>query len=321
MKRFLILVASLAPCLCAGQNAQQSYIEQYAPLAVAEMQRTGVPASITLAQALLESGAGRSDLAILAHNHFGLKCHEEWKGETFYKDDDTAQECFRAYASDEESYRAHSDFLRSRERYRSLFELDPTDYKAWSRGLRQAGYATDRRYADKLIGFIEDFQLYRYDEEALAQAAPVPAVAAPAATGTAQAAPAAQRRIPAAVESLTLPMSRKVLERNGVPYVLSVEGDTYSSLATAYHLFPREILRYNDLAYEPELEPDTIVYLGRKKKQAANGTPHYEVKQNGLTLWDISQMFGVQLKKIRLYNSYRGDGPALPGETILLRKP
>ena len=123
MKRLLILVAALVPCLCVAQNPYQSYIEQFAPLAVAEMQRTGVPASITLAQALVESGAGRSVLAVQANNHFGIKCHEEWDGETFYKDDDSAKECFRAYASAEESFRAHSDFLRSRERYQSLFDL------------------------------------------------------------------------------------------------------------------------------------------------------------------------------------------------------
>ncbi len=315
MKRILILVAVMVPCLCAGQNPQLSYIEKYAPLAVAEMQRTGVPASITLAQALVESGAGRSELAVRANNHFGLKCHEGWDGDTYRKDDDRAQECFRAYPSAEDSFRAHSDFLRDRERYQSLFELDPTDYKAWARGLRQAGYATDRRYAEKLIDSIEDFQLYRYDEEALAQAAP-----APAAPDQPQVADTRVHRIPVAAESLTLPMSRKVLHRNGVPYVVSIEGDSYSSLAAAYQLSAKQILRYNDLAYEQELEPDTIVYLARKKRQAEQGWPRYEVEADGLTLWDLSQMFGVQLNKLRMYNSYRGDGPARAGETILLRK-
>jgi len=315
MKRFLFLVAAVMPGLCAAQNPQLDYIEKYAPLAIAEMERTGVPASITLAQALVESGAGRSVLAVRANNHFGLKCHGEWTGDTFYKDDDRTQECFRAYASAEESYRAHSDFLRGRERYQGLFDLDPTDYKAWARGLRQAGYATDRRYAEKLIDSIEDFQLYRFDEQAFAQTAP-----APATPDLPQVAAAGERRIPVAVESLTLPLSRKVLERNGVPYVISIEGDSYSSLAASYHMSPKQILRYNDLPYEQELEPDTIVYLARKKPQAELGWPRYEVETGGLTLWDISQMFGVQLKKIRLYNSYRGEGPARPGETILLRK-
>ena len=316
MKRLpILLVAAAVPVLCAGQNPQLDYIEKYSSLAVTEMLRTGVPASITLAQALVESGAGRSELAVHANNHFGLKCHEEWSGDKYYKDDDQARECFRAFASAEDSYRSHSDFLRGRERYQGLFSLDPADYKAWAKGLRQAGYATDRRYADKLITLIEDFQLYRFDEVSLAEAETAPSV-----PGLPQVARADVRRIPAASESITLPMSRKVLRRNGVPYVVSIEGDTYSSLAAAYGLTPKQILRYNDLTYGQELEPDTIVYLARKKPQAEIGWPRYEVETDGLTLWDLSQMFGVQLQKLRMYNSYRGDGPARAGETILLRK-
>ncbi len=316
MKRILtLLVAAAAPVLCAGQNPQLDYIAKYSSLAVAEMERTGVPASITLAQALVESGAGRSELAVHANNHFGLKCHEEWDGETYFKDDDKAKECFRAFASAEESYRSHSDFLRGRERYQTLFDLDPTDYKAWAKGLRQAGYATDRRYADKLITLIEDFQLYRFDE-----AMPAEAETAPAAPDLPQVTRTEVRRIPVASESLTLPMSRKVLRRNGVPYVIAIEGDTYSSLAAAYGLTPKQILRYNDVLYEQELASGSIVYLARKKAQAEVGWPRYEVETDGLTLWDLSQMFGVQLGKIRMYNSFRGDGPTRSGETILLRK-
>ena len=316
MKRLpILLVAAAVPVLCAGQNPQLDYIEKYSSLAVTEMLRTGVPASITLAQALVESGAGRSELAVHANNHFGLKCHEEWSGDKYYKDDDRARECFRAFASAENSYRSHSDFLRGRERYQSLFSLDPTDYKAWAKGLRQAGYATDRRYADKLITLIEDFQLYRFDEQSLAEAEPDPGV-----PELPQMARADVRRIPVASESLTFPLSRKVLRRNGVPYVVSIEGDTYSSLAAAYGLTFKQILRFNDLSYEQDLEPDSIVYIARKKPQAELGWPRYEVDADGLTLWDLSQMFGVQLQKLRMYNSYRGDGPARAGETILLRK-
>lgn len=125
--------------------------------------RCSGPASITLAQGLLESAAGLSPLAVHANNHFGIKCHDDWEGETFYKDDDSAHECFRAYPSAEDSFRAHSDFLRNRAHYRSLFDLDPTDYKAWARGLKKAGYATDPSYADKLIRQIEMYGLARYD--------------------------------------------------------------------------------------------------------------------------------------------------------------
>ena len=163
MKRILLLLAAAVLFVGAAKNPRQTYIDKYYPLAVLEMQRTGVPASITLAQGLLESGAGQSPLATVAHNHFGMKCHNDWAGDTFFKDDDKEKECFRAYPTDEDSYRAHSDFLRGRERYKSLFELDPTDYKGWAHGLRRAGYATDSGYATKLINLIEDFQLYKYD--------------------------------------------------------------------------------------------------------------------------------------------------------------
>ncbi|MCR4825241.1 MAG: glucosaminidase domain-containing protein [Bacteroidales bacterium] len=165
MRRFFLLLPALLPVLASAQTPQLDYIAEYAPLAVSEMQRTGVPASITLAQGLLESGAGQSPLAVHANNHFGIKCHSDWEGETFYKDDDGRQECFRAYRTVEDSFRAHSDFLRNRPRYQSLFELEPTDYQAWARGLKKAGYATDPSYADKLIKQIEDYQLDRFDRE------------------------------------------------------------------------------------------------------------------------------------------------------------
>ena len=319
MKRLLILAVAAALSMgAAAQNAQQRYIETYSQLAVSEMARTGVPASITLAQGLLESSAGQSLLAVKANNHFGLKCHGEWTGETFYKDDDKEQECFRAYPTAEDSFVAHSDFLRTRDRYQSLFELDPTDYKAWARGLKKAGYATDARYANKLIGFIEDFQLYRYDEAGLAL---INAPEAPVrvAADLPRVAPVEEHRIPAAAESVKISLTRNAGERNGVPFVYAVEGDSYASLAKSNHLFKKEILRYNDLQYDRELEPGTIVYLGRKKAQAEAGK--YLVEQQSLTLWEASQLFGVQLKKLRLYNILHGDGPFRPGETVYLRKP
>ena len=179
MKRFSLLLALLVAVPAVGQNPYSDYIAKYADLAVAEMQRTGVPASITLAQGLVESAAGESPLALYANNHFGIKCNGAWAGKKYYKDDDEVQECFRVYESAEASYRAHSDYLRERERYRGLFELDPADYKAWARGLRQAGYATDPRYADKLIRLIEEYDLDRYDrpaEEDTAEVQPAPAL-------------------------------------------------------------------------------------------------------------------------------------------------
>ncbi|MBQ9661356.1 MAG: glucosaminidase domain-containing protein [Bacteroidales bacterium] len=335
MKRFLFLLAAAVLALGASKNPRLAYIEKYSALAVSEMQRTGVPASITLAQGLVESGAGLSPLAQIANNHFGLKCHNDWEGEKYYKDDEQVQECFRAYESAEESFRAHSDFLRERERYQSLFDLDPTDYKGWAKGLRRAGYATDPAYATKLITLIEDFQLYRFDQEApvevpspreeqLGMLAAVEGaaashgstalLAAAGESGLVSSAPA-----PHYSESATFSLSRPVYEENGVAYVRAVEGETYSSIADAYGLFARQVLRFNDVDSDRLLQPGSRVYLDRKKAQCAQAGK-YLVERDGETLWEISQMFGIQLSKLRLYNIFHEGTAYAAGETVILRK-
>ena len=361
MKRILFLLVAAWLSLGAGKNPRLAYIEQYSALAVMEMQRTGVPASITLAQGMLESGAGTSPLATKAHNHFGMKCHSDWKGEKFFYDDETPDECFRVYRTVEDSFRAHSDFLRGRERYHFLFELDPTDYKGWARGLRRAGYATDPGYATKLINLIEDFQLYRFDKmteddlpagaaaEPVAAEEPETAVAgAPAPQQAAEAAaqrPAEARQtvpepvrehsvrqerfdepkdetvgLPDYKESVSLSLSRPVYRMNGVRFVRAVEGETWASLAESNHLSVKKLLSFNDLTAEIPLHSGMMVDLERKKTEAEPGYGLYEVDQEGLTLWDISQMFGIQLKKLRLYNIFRADAPIRPGDTVILRK-
>ncbi len=350
MKRILFLLVAAGLALGAAKNPRLAYIDQYSALAVLEMQRTGVPASITLAQGMLESGYGLSPLATKANNHFGMKCHSDWKGEKFFYDDDKADECFRVYRTVEDSFRAHSDFLRGRERYKALFDLDPTDYKGWARGLRRAGYATDPGYATKLINLIEDFQLYRFDTmteedlQAAPEAAPAAEAEAPEAVAPAPAAPetavaAAQPvrehtvrperddwpedetvDLPVYKESVSLSLARPVYEMNGVRYVRATEGDTWASLAADNHLSLKQILSFNDLTSPTPLRSGTMVYLARKKAEAEPGYGLYEVDQEGLTLWDISQMFGIQLKKLRVYNSFRRDAPIRPGDTIILRK-
>ena len=355
MKRILFLLAAAWLALGAAKNPRLAYIDQYSALAVLEMQRTGVPASITLAQGMLESGYGLSPLATKAHNHFGMKCHSDWKGEKFFYDDETPDECFRVYPTVEDSFRAHSDFLRGRERYKALFDLDPTDYKGWARGLRRAGYATDPGYAAKLINLIEDFQLYRFDTmteedlQAAPEAAPVAEAAAPEAeapeavvpapavpeTAVAAAQPVREHTVrperddwpedetvdlPVYKESVSLSLARPVYEMNGVRYVRATEGETWASLAADNHLSLKQILSFNDLTSPTPLRSGTMVYLARKKAEAEPGYGLYEVDQEGLTLWDISQMFGIQLKKLRLYNSFRRDAPIRPGDTIILRK-
>ncbi|WP_299834473.1 glucosaminidase domain-containing protein [uncultured Tenacibaculum sp.] len=143
----------------------QDYVEKFAPIAVREMHKYKIPASITLAQGILESGSGRSDLAIRSNNHFGIKCHRGWKGKSVTHDDDRIAECFRKYVHPERSYEDHSKFLTSRKRYSKLFKLRTTDYKGWAYGLKRAGYATDKKYPQKLIALIKKYDLTKYDRE------------------------------------------------------------------------------------------------------------------------------------------------------------
>lgn len=151
----------------AQREKVQNYVNQYKDLAMSEMRRTGVPASITLAQGILESQSGQSKLAQKSNNHFGIKCKTEWTGEKTYHDDDLRKECFRVYASVEDSYRDHSDFLKNREYYTALFKLDPTDDQGWAYGLKKAGYATEKTYPTRLLKLIADFDLHQYSVQAL----------------------------------------------------------------------------------------------------------------------------------------------------------
>ncbi|HKC35005.1 MAG TPA: glucosaminidase domain-containing protein, partial [Chitinophagaceae bacterium] len=164
MKRNILLLTLMLSTVSFGQNAEtvKNYVNTYKELAIEEMQRTGVPASITLAQGIHESGAGMSELALASNNHFGIKCKSNWAGESVKHDDDARGECFRKYPSAEDSYKDHSDFLKNSQRYASLFSLDPADYEGWANGLKKAGYATNPKYPQVLIKLIEDYQLQDY---------------------------------------------------------------------------------------------------------------------------------------------------------------
>lgn len=322
----------------ADKSPREAYIEKYAPLAVSEMYRTGVPASITLAQGLLESGNGLSELARKSNNHFGIKCHNNWKGERVYHDDDAKGECFRKYPHPSDSYRDHSDFLRYRDRYKFLFDYRLTDYKAWAFGLKKAGYATDPKYPNKLIALIEEYDLHIYDrkpesfgktgekktkkdktvikfsgetlpEERVVEKIP----ASPTVVEQVKELDAKQR------EEFHFSFERKMYSQNSVPFVYAESGDTYASIAASYNLFTREILKFNDLDAECELLPGTIVYLKPKKKAAAKGVDKY-VFEEGDNLRDVAQRYGVKLNGIIRLNSFDSDYVPRAGEIILLRK-
>ncbi|MBQ9184914.1 MAG: glucosaminidase domain-containing protein [Bacteroidales bacterium] len=289
-----------------GDTPQQKYIDKYKDMAVREMHRSGVPASITLAQGMLESRNGLSDLAAKGNNHFGIKCHG-WRGKTMKVDDDKRNECFRVYDDAEQSFQDHSSFLRSRDRYKFLFDLDPTDYKSWAYGLKDAGYATDPGYGNKLVKLIEDYQLYRFD--------------------TGEDIPASPHKLEAPVEikpgdarqTFSFPLSRQLYSQNGVPFLYSVEGETYDDIAREYDLFRKEILKYNDLKIAEPLEPGTIVYLQAKKKDAAKGVDLYTVGEDGESLREISQRFGIKLSALLKKNKLPEDYVTKEGDELVLR--
>ena len=333
MKR-LISICISAFCvlllLSSSKDVKTQYIERYSAIAVEEMYRSGVPASITLAQGLLESGYGRSALASKANNHFGIKCHNDWSGAKSYHDDDRKGECFRKYANAEDSFRDHSDFLRYRDRYKFLFDLKTTDYKAWAYGLKRAGYATDPAYPSKLIKLIEDYKLYEYDVITTDEL-PGPdgklKPKRPKRGGKTQVTiPEPPLRLeqvkPLSDEQkayFSFAISREMYSQNGVPFIYAMEGETYESIADNYNLFPKEIRRFNDAEGKAEPLPGAVVYLQAKKSQTAKGLDKYVIEE-GDRLDAISQRFAVTVKSLKKMNGISDESLLRPGDVIKLRK-
>jgi LysM repeat protein len=305
----------MAALTAASDTPQNEYIKKYAPIAVSEMHRSGVPASITLAQGMLESRYGLSSLAADGNNHFGIKCHRNWSGKTMRVNDDAPNECFRVYGNAEESFRDHSDFLRYQDRYKSLFELKPTDYKGWAKGLKKAGYATDPKYAEKLIKIIEDYHLDKYDTGDVPQETPIKI------EKKAQVEVKNPMRKGQASESYSFRVERKVFKKNGILCVYAEPEDTYESIALEFNLFQKEILRFNDEGAARPLKIGEVVYLKGKKRHAPSGLPMYVADNKPMTLWEISQRFGIKMKFLLKWNpGLTADYKPVEGDVIYLKK-
>ena len=264
-------------------NDYDNYIRLYASIAVEQMQRHGIPASITLAQGLLESGAGKSRLAVRGNNHFGIKCHD-WTGNKIYKNDDEDNECFRSYNSAKESFEDHSLFLK-RKRYEQLFTYKITDYRSWAKGLKACGYATSPTYAQSLINIIEDYQLYRFDNEGLS-------------TNQSQ----GQGKI------------------NGIPYVLAYRGDNFKTISARTGISYRKLAKYNKRDKNDNLQAGEIVIL---KKKARKGDKQYKnmvyVVKPGDSMYSISQLFGIRLKRLYKINKLSPEDQIAVGQRLWLR--
>jgi LysM repeat protein len=296
----------------SNRITREEYIDSYAPSAVKEMLESGVPASITLAQGILESGDGNSTLAKVARNHFGIKCHGLWDGEKYFHDDDSKGECFRVYPTVFDSYRDHSEFLRTRERYADLFKLPLTDYKAWAHGLKRAGYATNPKYPELLIRIIEENDLARYDR-----------MKKPPLSGERQSKEDKGRNEPPVhrenkQEAVVSVLTRQMYLRNNIRYVRVEQGDTYESLERTLDVRRWQIMKYNDLPEDRRLLPGDIIYLQPKRNR--NKKHDYHFAEQGQTLRWVSQEYGIKLKKLREYNNLSPLEDIRPGQKVWLRK-
>ena len=320
--------AGSAPKQRNGKAEYEQYIRKYQSLAIENMKRYGIPASITMAQALIESGCGNSTLAVRANNHFGIKCKSNWTGDFILHDDDQAGECFRKYKCVEDSYADHSEFLRTSPRYQSLFRLDPAeDYERWALGLKEAGYATNPQYAAQLIKVIEDYDLHSLDRKVAIgeekpkkvriEPQPVQEVVELLSDGLSEDydAPKVQSGSYVATGSRG---GRQVYRNNGVGFVVAQAGDSFASLARTLRMTEKQLLAYNDLRRSQRMEPDQIVYIAKKKKKAGNGYQTYAVEK-GDSLYRIAQRFGISLPALCKRNYMSPDYRVSPGQRIRLR--
>ena len=301
----LALLTALLLLLTTGVQAQRrnalynEYIRQYAPLAVEQMRQYKIPASITLAQGLLESGAGRSTLARKSNNHFGIKCGSGWRGRSVRHDDDARNECFRAYRTPAESYTDHSLFLRRGARYAFLFDLKITDYRGWARGLKKAGYATDPSYANRLISIIEEYELYKYDSQGMSKSQ-------------------ARHWEKELKKKPWLLHPHQVYIANDLAYVVARDGDTFQLIGKEFDISWKKLVDYNDLHREYTLEAGDIIYLKGKRKKAAKPYTVYVVK-DGDSMHIIAQKYGIRLKNLYKMNRKQSDYVPEVGDRLRLR--
>jgi LysM repeat protein len=302
-----------------SELSAEDYIKTYKDLAISEMKRTGIPASITLAQGMIESDFGRSSLAREANNHFGIKCHNDWTGPTVRHNDEKRNECFRKYRKPEESFRDHSDFIRSGSRYSFLFGIDKTDYKAWARGLKKAGYATNPDYANMLIRKIEENNLWYFDRgnnsAGLPPQATVPVIDNESVQSSDKTeSPVSQTNRSNAV-SARVP---RIMENNRIQYIIVKDGDTKEKLENEFNLLRWELARYNELKGDVVLVTGQILYLQPKRDRAEAGKEFHNT-QEGDTMYLISQRYGIKIKNLYEMNRMAEGTEPEVGSKVWLR--
>ncbi|MCW3090608.1 MAG: Mannosyl-glycoprotein endo-beta-N-acetylglucosamidase [Ferruginibacter sp.] len=327
-----IFLGVLTLSLNAQTLTPEQYIALYKDIAIKEMRRMGVPAAITLAQGLLETESGNSELLRKSNNHFGIKCKSNWTAAGVSHDDDAAGECFRTYKNAEESYRDHSNFLRGGERYAFLFDLDPTDYKAWARGLKTAGYATNPKYPNILIRHIEQFNLQQYS---LAGAADVPKFERSKykddpvvfdKNETMQKDPEpAEKTLSGSLANLDSKDDGSTAAANsgdntsfinGSKCIYAKKGTSLLAIASRFNVNLHKLLDINELEEDGILEQDQLIFLQKKSR---NGEKDFVIVQKKETLYDVAQKNGIQLQSLLDYNQLNEDGDVFPGTRLYLK--
>ena len=320
MKKVCLLFVILLPLFAIAQRiTPEEYIQNYKDIAMREMREHKIPASITLAQGLLESGAGNSALAREAKNHFGIKCHKGWTGDTYIMDDDEKNECFRRYKNAEESFRDHSVFLKTRGRYSALFDLEITDYRGWAKGLKAAGYATNPKYAQLLIDRIELYDLTKYDQIALGLMADdnqMPNIAPE--DELLELAYSPENRSIFELVDMTAE-KRFVYENNGVRFVFAKEGETPEQLAKAFGIKFKKFCEYNLLKRPDEMvfHSGDVVYLGKLRNRNWKAK-RYTVAE-GETIRDLALRFAVKPERILRMNGLKEGERVSSGQVLWLR--
>jgi len=303
----LLILLSLT--VFAQETNTSEYIKKYKDLAIKEMNTYSIPASIILAQGILESGNGNSRLAKNGKNHFGIKCHEGWDGKTILWDDDTSKECFRKYNSVADSYRDHSEFLANRGNYSQLFKLPITDYKGWATGLQKAGYATNNKYSTLLIRIIEENNLHQFDDKKLLARN----------SKNESASYNQQTNSPSESDFEPIDIStndRPLYSNNGVKFIFAEAGDSFTSIARDLDIYTWQVYKYNDLKKDDTLKEGQMLYLQKKKRKASQ---KFHIAKANESIYSIAQLYGVQLKTILKKNKLELSDSIQVGQQIKLR--
>jgi LysM repeat protein len=314
--RILLYLMPLSLMLSAqSPDLVSTYINTYKSIAITEMQRSGIPASIILAQGIHETSAGTSDLVIASNNHFGIKCKTGWAGQVVYHDDDAKGECFRSYAAAEESYRDHSDYLKRTPRYSFLFRLDPEDYASWAYGLKKAGYATNVRYPEILIRLIENYDLQKYSLIAMGKLPPESDegnLAKEFKRETLEGFTDSSLEKP----SSTASWPEGLFSINAAKVIFAKAGMSLLAISNQYDVPLAHLLDFNDMSQDNVLNTDQLIFLQRKRK---TGFTSFHVVLPGESMYTICQMEGIRYESVLEFNKLKpGEEPAA-GEKIYLQ--